>query len=93
MPDSQPPASTGLPMTSRWDPAQLKRDTETLLALEQQPLATRLRGYFKLTGPAWMQSAMTLGAGSAAASVVARARFTATNCSGSSRSRCCWAFS
>lgn len=73
MPDSQPPASTGLPMTSRWDPAQLKRDTETLLALEKQPLATRLRGYFKLTGPAWMQSAMTLGAGSAAASVVAGA--------------------
>ncbi|MCP5518562.1 MAG: divalent metal cation transporter [Verrucomicrobiales bacterium] len=65
--------SAGLPMTSKWDPAQLERDQQTLIDLDRQPLLPRLRGYFKLTGPAWMQSAMTLGAGSAAASVVAGA--------------------
>ena len=70
---STPSKSSGLPMTSKWDPEKLKRENEVLDQLERQPLARRIRGYFKLTGPAWMQSAMTLGAGSAAASVVAGA--------------------
>jgi len=60
-------------MTSKWDPEQLARETQTLQALGAQPWLPRLRGYFRLTGPAWMQSAMTLGAGSAVASVVAGA--------------------
>jgi manganese transport protein len=65
--------SAGLPMTAKWDPEKLQRDTDALIELEKQPLGPRIRGYYKLTGPAWMQSAMTLGAGSAAASVVAGA--------------------
>lgn len=76
MPRMSQPAeakAAGLPMTSKWDPEKLERERQTLATLEQQPLVARLRGYFKLTGPAWMQSAMTLGAGSAAASVVAGA--------------------
>ena len=68
-----PSTARGLPMTSRWDPQKLAREVEALQELEGRPLAARLRGYFKLTGPAWMQSAMTLGAGSAVASVVAGA--------------------
>jgi Mn2+/Fe2+ NRAMP family transporter len=60
-------------MTSKWDPEKLERESQTLQALERQPLLSRFKGYFNLTGPAWMQSAMTLGAGSAAASVVAGA--------------------
>jgi Mn2+/Fe2+ NRAMP family transporter len=60
-------------MTAKWDPEKLKRDEEALIELEKKPMGERLRGYYKLTGPAWMQSAMTLGAGSAAASVVAGA--------------------
>ena len=76
MPDSSPtqPAA-GLPMASRWNPEQLRREEEQLQRLETQPLTARVRGYLKLTGPAWMQSAMTLGAGSAVASVVAGASF------------------
>lgn len=62
-------------MTSKWDPEKTRQEEEYLQNLEQQPFGKRIRGYFKLTGPAWMQSAMTLGAGSAAASVVAGAFF------------------
>lgn len=67
------PASAGLPMTSRWDPEKLRQETAYLRQLEARPWSERLRGYYRLTGPAWLQSAMTLGAGSAAASVVAGA--------------------
>lgn len=67
--------SAGLPMTSKWDPEKLEREQQELLVLDKQPFLTRIRGYFKLTGPAWMQSAMTLGAGSAVASVVMGASF------------------
>ena len=65
--------SAGLPMTSKWDAERIAQEGEALQRLETRPLGERVRGYFKLTGPAWMQSAMTLGAGSAAASVVAGA--------------------
>lgn len=66
-------ASAGLPMTSKWDPEKLANEKEELRRLASLPWSQRLKGYFRLTGPAWMQSAMTLGAGSAAASVVAGA--------------------
>ncbi len=69
----EPAADAGLPMTRRWDPEKLRRETETLERLATRPWWERLRGYYRLTGPAWLQSAMTLGAGSAAASVVAGA--------------------
>jgi len=62
-------------MTVKWDPEKLRQENEHLLELKQKSLPTRIRGYFKLTGPAWLQSAMTLGAGSAAASVIAGASF------------------
>ncbi|VGO17460.1 Divalent metal cation transporter MntH [Pontiella desulfatans] len=62
-------------MASKWDPEKIRAEEEHLLDLEQQPFGKKIRGYFKMTGPAWMQSAMTLGAGSAAASVVAGAFF------------------
>jgi Mn2+/Fe2+ NRAMP family transporter len=66
---------SGLPMSSKWDPEKIKAEEDYLQQLDSRPLGQRIRGYFKLTGPAWMQSAMTLGAGSAAASVVAGAFF------------------
>ncbi len=65
--------AAGLPMTQKWDPEKVRREEEALGVLERQPFWGRLAGYYRLTGPAWMQSAMTLGAGSAAASVVAGA--------------------
>jgi Mn2+/Fe2+ NRAMP family transporter len=65
----------GLPMASQWDPEKLKQEERLLQQLEGAPWWGRIRGYFQLTGPAWLQSAMTLGAGSAVASVVAGASF------------------
>src|SRR5690606_32845596 len=74
---SQPPPTSRarLPMTAQRDPERLRREEAELQNLESQPLTTRLRGYARMTGPAWLQSAMTLGAGSAVASVVAGASF------------------
>ncbi|MCL4207605.1 MAG: divalent metal cation transporter [Pirellulaceae bacterium] len=59
------------------NPTSTKQETEIqeLLALEQLPFVPRAAGYIKRTGPGLLQSAMTLGAGSAAASVVAGASF------------------
>ncbi len=67
--------SAGLPMTAQWDPDKIQREQEYLQDLNRKPLFRRIKGYFNLTGPAWLQSAMTLGAGSAAASVIAGASF------------------
>ncbi len=68
-------SSKGLPMAAKWDPQKLAHDEQFLRDLEKKPLIARIRGYAKMTGPAWLQSAMTLGAGSAAASVMAGASF------------------
>lgn len=65
----------GLPMTSKWDPGKLEREIAELKEIEGRPLLTRAGGYLKRTGPGLLQSAMTLGAGSAVASVVAGASF------------------
>ena len=75
MTSSAPQPGAGLPMTSKWDPEKLEREVAALDALEGQPLPTRAAGYLKRTGPGLLQSAMTLGAGSAVASVVAGASF------------------
>lgn len=66
---------SGLPMTAKWNPEKLERENAYLNELNRKPPLSRIRGYLKMTGPAWLQSAMTLGAGSAAASVIAGASF------------------
>lgn len=68
-------AEKGLPMTKKWDPERLERETAELDALQQKPFVPRALGYVRRTGPGLLQSAMTLGAGSATASVVAGASF------------------
>ncbi len=68
-------ASKGLPMTAKWDPERLEREIQELRDLQSQPFAPRAVGYIRRTGPGLLQSAMTLGAGSATASVVAGASF------------------
>ncbi len=75
MTQSHSETGRGLPMTSKWDPEKLKSEGQYLAQLESAPWPARVRAYFKMTGPAWLQSAMTLGAGSAVASVVAGASF------------------
>ncbi len=67
--------SAGLPMTAKWDPQQIEREKAELRELERKPFFSRASGYIKKTGPGLLQSAMTLGAGSATASVVAGASF------------------
>ena len=71
-----PPAGEkGLPMASKWDPEKLNREIEQLKELNAKPFFGRIGGYVKRSGPGLLQSAMTLGAGSAAASVMAGASF------------------
>lgn len=55
--------------------SKLEMEAQELLALESLPFVPRATGYIKRTGPGLLQSAMTLGAGSAAASVIAGASF------------------
>ncbi len=68
-------ASSGLPMTAKWDPEHLQREIADLHELKNKPFFPRVSGYVKRTGPGLLQSAMTLGAGSATASVIAGASF------------------
>jgi len=69
------PEEKGLPMTAKWDPEKLQQEVAALKELAGKPLLQRAGGYLKRTGPGLLQSAMTLGAGSAAASVVAGAYY------------------
>jgi Mn2+/Fe2+ NRAMP family transporter len=65
----------GLPMTAKWDPEKLNQEVSQLQELATKPWLEKATGYIKRTGPGLLQSAMTLGAGSAAASVMAGASF------------------
>ena len=67
--------SKGLPMTAKWDPEKMQKEAADLDALAKKPFFPRAGGYIKRTGPGLLQSAMTLGAGSATASVLAGASF------------------
>ncbi|MBR5243412.1 MAG: divalent metal cation transporter [Thermoguttaceae bacterium] len=70
-----PRADAGLPMSPKWDPEKLAAEKAELQRLASLPLGARSLGYVKRTGPGLLQSAMTLGAGSATASVLAGASF------------------
>lgn len=65
----------GLRMAHPPDPENLARERERLVALEEAGFLARLRGYSSLMGPGYLQSALTLGAGTAAASLFAGAAF------------------
>jgi len=63
----------GLPMFSSSDPEALAAEKDQLSVLQSTRIPGRWWGYFKMTGPGWLQSAMTLGGGSAMASLFAGA--------------------
>jgi len=63
----------GMPMFAPADPETLARERAELRELEGKPLGKRIGWYFSKSGPGWMQSAMTLGGGSAMASLFAGA--------------------
>lgn len=67
--------SSGLPMAPKWDEQKLQEEIAGLKELESKPFVPKAAGYIKRTGPGLLQSAMTLGAGSATASVLAGASF------------------
>jgi manganese transport protein len=63
----------GLPMVARWEPEALAAEKEALAELATKGFGERCRGYLSRIGPGWLQSALTLGGGSAAASLFAGA--------------------
>ena len=65
--------SKGLPMFAASDPQALRQEQARLTELQGKGILKRWRGYFFLTGPGWLQSALTLGGGSAMASLFAGA--------------------
>jgi len=83
MADEKNPKSTvrdlsggrGLPGGAAADPEALANEKQTLRALNAKGLVPRLRGYFALSGPGWLQSAFTLGGGSAVASLYLGAHY------------------
>jgi manganese transport protein len=66
----------GFPMGASRDPEALEREKARLREIDARPgLFRRWRGYWSLSGPGWVQSALTLGAGSAGSSIFAGAVF------------------
>jgi Mn2+/Fe2+ NRAMP family transporter len=63
----------GLPIFAASDPAALAREKGKLAQLANKNFLRRWCGYSVLTGPGWLQSALTLGGGSAMASLFAGA--------------------
>ena len=51
------------------DQSALERERARLRELEHKPLLARLKGYVVLSGPGWLQSALTLGGGSLSGSL------------------------
>lgn len=65
----------GLRMASPPDPVALDRERRQLEALASSPFPKRIRGYLGLLGPGYLQSAMTLGGGTASSALFAGAIF------------------
>ena len=70
--DSRP----GFPLARERDAGELEAERAGLRKIDACPgLFRRWSGYWKLTGPGWLQSAITLGAGSAGSTILAGAAF------------------
>ena len=65
----------GLRMAKPKDPEALEAEKRGLVAADSGPVGKRIRHYLGLIGPGYMQSAMTLGGGTAATSLFAGAVF------------------
>ena len=66
----------GLPMVEEKDPAALEQELISLREINVRPrFWQRWRGYWGLSGPGWVQSALTLGAGSAGSAIFAGSVF------------------
>jgi len=66
----------GFPLGASRDPEALEKEKAALREIDaRRGLWRRWRGYWSLSGPGWVQSALTLGAGSAGSSIFAGAVF------------------
>lgn len=65
----------GLRMAKPPDPSALAAERQLLASAEHAPFLARARTYLRLIGPGYMQSAMTLGAGTASAALFAGAAY------------------
>ncbi len=66
----------GLPMVETRDPEALESERRQLRHIAAQPrFWQRWKGYWGLSGPGWVQSALTLGAGSASSAIFAGSVF------------------
>ncbi len=66
----------GLPLVEERDHESLEREVTRLRTINAQPhFWQRWRGYWGLSGPGWVQSALTLGAGSAGSAIFAGSVF------------------
>lgn len=66
----------GFPLAKEFDSQVLEDEQNKLIEINsQRSWLSRCKGYWQLTGPGWLQSAATLGAGSAAASIFAGSVF------------------
>jgi Mn2+/Fe2+ NRAMP family transporter len=63
----------GMPMFAPADPELLAKEQAELRDLQTKGVFAKFKWYFSKSGPGWMQSAMTLGGGSAMASLFAGA--------------------
>ncbi len=64
----------GLPMVKSRDPEALEEEGRLLKEIDLRPhFWQRWKGYWGLSGPGWVQSALTLGAGSAGSAIFAGA--------------------
>lgn len=62
----------GIPLVRERDAAALDAEAASLRRIDARPgRLGRWRGYWSLTGPGWVQSALTLGAGTAASTILA----------------------
>jgi Mn2+/Fe2+ NRAMP family transporter len=66
----------GLPMVEIRDPEALAEEVALLRSINSRPrFWQRWKGYWGLSGPGWVQSALTLGAGSAGSAIFAGSVF------------------
>jgi Mn2+/Fe2+ NRAMP family transporter len=66
----------GLPMVEARDPEALEAERAQLREIDARPrFWQRWQGYWGLSGPGWVQSALTLGAGSASSAIFAGSVF------------------
>lgn len=69
-----PELRRGFPLVESRDPEALEKERQNLENINSHPhIWQRWKGYWSLSGPGWVQSALTLGAGSAGSAIFAGA--------------------